>query len=84
MSAYGYGGFRGSREDQVRRLLDGPHPVVPADLAPRAAERGRRALARRRVLRAVLWTLLVVGVLVAAVLAAVWWPEPRETIPAYW
>ncbi|WUD73497.1 hypothetical protein OG937_18325 [Streptomyces sp. NBC_00510] len=74
------------KQDEVRRLLDGPHPAVPVDLAPRAAERGRRVLARRRVLHAVLWTLLVVAVVVALVLAALWWPaaEPLDTTPGEW
>jgi hypothetical protein len=72
------------KEDEVRRLLDGPHPVVPVDLAPRAAERGRRVLARRRVLHAVLWTLLVAAVVTALVLASLWWPspEPLDTTPS--
>ncbi|MDX2646040.1 hypothetical protein PV341_21265 [Streptomyces sp. PA03-1a] len=74
------------KQDEVRRLLDGPHPAVPVDLAPRAAERGRRVLARRRVLHAVLWTLLVVAVVVALVLAVLWWPaaEPLDTTPGNW
>ncbi|WP_431960115.1 hypothetical protein [Actinacidiphila sp. bgisy160] len=71
------------KQEEVRRLLDGPHPAVPVDLAPRAAERGRRVLARRRVLHAALWTLLVVGIAVGLVLAALWWPsaEPLDTTP---
>ncbi|MFE0625534.1 hypothetical protein ACFW3D_01025 [Streptomyces sp. NPDC058864] len=74
------------KEDEVRRLLDGPHPGVPVDLAPRAAERGRRVLARRRVVHAVLWALLVVGVVVAIVLAVRWWPaaQPLDTTPGDW
>ncbi|MDX2704348.1 hypothetical protein PV350_15940 [Streptomyces sp. PA03-6a] len=74
------------KQEEVRRLLDGPHPPVPVDLAPRAAERGRRVLARRRVLHAVLWTLLVVAVVVALVLAVLWWPaaEPLDTTPGDW
>ncbi|MDX3093995.1 hypothetical protein PV703_12605 [Streptomyces sp. ME01-24h] len=80
MSAYG------RKEDEVRRLLGGPYPAVPVDLAPRAAERGRRILARRRVRHAVLWTLLVVGVVVALVLAALWssTAQPLETTPDTW
>ncbi|MEU4092668.1 hypothetical protein [Streptomyces sp. NPDC026673] len=65
------------KEDEVRRLLDGAHAAVPVDLAPRAAERGRRVLARRRVLHGVLWTLLVVGIVTALVLATLWWPSPE-------
>jgi hypothetical protein len=30
------------KEEQVRRLLDTPHPVVAADLPAGAADRGRR------------------------------------------
>ncbi|MEU2245509.1 hypothetical protein [Streptomyces sp. NPDC019224] len=41
----------GRREDQVRRMLEGPRPQVPAGLAARAAERGGRLLRRRRTLR---------------------------------
>ncbi|MDX3238691.1 hypothetical protein PV392_23960 [Streptomyces sp. ME03-5709C] len=78
------GGSR--KEDEVRRLLGGPYPAVPVDLAPRAAERGRRVLARRRVRHAVLWTLLLVGIAVALVLAALGWPtaQPLETTPDTW
>ncbi|MFJ4844253.1 MULTISPECIES: hypothetical protein [unclassified Streptomyces] len=75
------------KEDQVRRLLDGPHPVVPAGLALSAAERGRRLIARRRVLRLVLWVLLLAALTAALVAAALWWPEPqplRTTPLVYW
>ncbi|MFD3451739.1 hypothetical protein ACFWVC_06120 [Streptomyces sp. NPDC058691] len=75
------------KEDEVRRLLDGAHPLVPADLAPRAAERGRRVLARRRVLHVLLWALLLAGLTAALVAAALWWPDPQplQTTPlVYW
>lgn len=70
----------GRREDEVRRMLEGPHPQVPADLAASAAERGARLLRRRRALRR-LWVLT----LVAAVTAFTVWVlavRPWETPPA--
>jgi ferric-dicitrate binding protein FerR (iron transport regulator) len=72
------------KEERVRRLLDTPHPVVPPDLATRAADRGRRALRRRRSAHAVLWVLLLAAVITAIVLLAVWWPnpDPLETTPS--
>ncbi|MFF3563419.1 hypothetical protein ACFYXS_25550 [Streptomyces sp. NPDC002574] len=75
------------KEDEVRRLLDGPHPVVPVGLAPRAAEQGRRLVARRRVLHLVLWVLLLAVLAAALVAAALWWPDPQplQTTPlVYW
>ncbi|KOU24663.1 hypothetical protein ADK52_13675 [Streptomyces sp. WM6372] len=59
---------RERKEDQVRRLLEGPRPVVPAGLAAHAAARGGRLLRRRRALRRCGWTLLAA----AAVAFAVW------------
>ncbi|WP_411105720.1 hypothetical protein [Streptomyces sp. cmx-4-9] len=47
------------REVQVMRLLEAPHPVVPAGLAAGAAARGDRLRRRRRALRRLGWTLLV-------------------------
>ncbi|MEV7420532.1 hypothetical protein [Streptomyces sp. NPDC089919] len=70
------------KELEVRRLLEGPHPVVPADLAPTAAARGARLLRRRQALRRAGWTLL----LAAAVAFTVWasltrpWVTPPSTV----
>ncbi|MFJ3581416.1 hypothetical protein ACIPPS_04135 [Streptomyces sp. NPDC090127] len=72
------------KEDEVRRLLESPHPQVPADLAARAVARGTRLLHRDRAVRRALWALLVVGVLVFVVWAAVaepWHGPPAETTP---
>ncbi|MEU4272020.1 hypothetical protein [Streptomyces sp. NPDC026092] len=71
------------REDEVRRMLDAPHPQVPADLAARAVERGNRLLHRDRALRRALWALLVAAVLVFVVWASVVepWQGPAETTP---
>ncbi|MFF1837586.1 hypothetical protein ACFVXE_25770 [Streptomyces sp. NPDC058231] len=72
------------KEDQVRRMLDGPHPQVPADLAERAAERGGRMLRRRRAARALAVAALVAAVLaftVWAVVAEPWHVQPAETTP---
>ncbi|MCX4691353.1 hypothetical protein [Streptomyces sp. NBC_01408] len=59
---------RDGKEAQIRRLLDGPQPVVPADLAAGAAARGDRLLRRRRALRRLGWAVLFA----AAVAFAVW------------
>jgi hypothetical protein len=66
------------RDEEVRRMLDGPHPMVPADLVPRAAARGRRTVRRRRVARCVLWALLLAAVVAGLVLAAVFWPDAQD------
>jgi hypothetical protein len=63
------------RDDEVRRLLDTPHPVVPADLPARAVLRGRRIVHRRRVVHAALWALLVAAVVTGIVLAVLLWPD---------
>lgn len=67
------------RDDEVRRLLDTPHPVVPVDLAARAAVRGRRILHRRRITHAVLWTLVVAAAVAGIVLAVMLWPNGDAT-----
>jgi ferric-dicitrate binding protein FerR (iron transport regulator) len=70
--------------DEVRRILAGSHPAVPADLAARAADQGRRLLRRRRTLHTAL-AILVLGALIAGfVLAAASWPAtaPLPTAPA--
>ncbi|MFF3015776.1 hypothetical protein [Streptomyces sp. NPDC057939] len=56
------------KEDQVRKLLEGPHPMVPAGLAAAAATHGRRLLRRRRALRRLGWSVLFA----AAVAFTVW------------
>ncbi|MEE4491006.1 hypothetical protein ACIBI8_01355 [Streptomyces sp. NPDC050529] len=74
----------GRKEDEVRRMLEGPRPQVPAELAARAEERGVRLLRRRRVLRR-LWLLMVTAAVVAftvwAVVAQPWQVPPAETTP---
>ncbi|MEK8172349.1 hypothetical protein NKH77_33195 [Streptomyces sp. M19] len=72
------------KEEQVRRLLEGPHPSVPPDLAVLAAERGRRLLRRRHALRAALWLLLFGAAVVFALWAAFaqpWVTPPVDTTP---
>ncbi|MFJ2650969.1 hypothetical protein ACIO1C_30145 [Streptomyces sp. NPDC087420] len=71
-------------ETEVRRLLDTPHPVVPADLAPRALARGGRLRHRRRTARRLLWLTLITAVILFAVWASVtepWSPPPMRTTP---
>ncbi|GAA3731265.1 hypothetical protein [Streptomyces tremellae] len=70
------------KEDQVRRMLEGPHPRVPPGLAPAAAARGARIVRHRRVRR-----LAAVLTLAAAVAAlAVWlaltgpWAAPPSVV----
>ncbi|MCX0245702.1 hypothetical protein [Streptomyces drozdowiczii] len=74
----------GRREDEVRRMLEGPHPQVPADLAARAAERGGRLLRRRRARRR-LWVLALVAAVTAFTVWALavrpWEEPPAETTP---
>lgn len=72
------------REDQVRRMLDGPHPQVPAGLAERATERGGRLLRRHRVARALALTVLFLAVaafMVWAVVTQPWQVPPADTTP---
>ncbi|MDJ0346629.1 hypothetical protein QMK19_36650 [Streptomyces sp. H10-C2] len=71
------------KEEEVRRILDTPHPYVPADLSARAAERGRRILRRRRVLHRLLWLLVIAAVVAGVVLAVLEWPtqQPLDTTP---
>ena len=71
------------RDDEVRRLLDTPHPVVPLDLAARAMVRGRRIVRRRHTTYTVLWALLFAAAVTGIVLAVLFWPEPpaSTTLP---
>ncbi|MCM2577856.1 hypothetical protein [Streptomyces meridianus] len=72
------------KEQEVRRMLDGPHPVVPPDLARLAVERGRRLLTRRRALRVAAGVLIVVAVAAFtlwAVTAQPWLAPPAGTTP---
>jgi hypothetical protein len=76
------------RDDEVRRLLDTPHPVVPVDLTSRAVVRGRRIIRRRRALHTTLWALLVAAAVAGIVLAIIFWPaDPAPAAPsdgAWW
>ncbi|MEU3463710.1 hypothetical protein ABZ721_27645 [Streptomyces sp. NPDC006733] len=65
------------KEEEVRRILDTPHPYVPAELAERAAARGRRILRRRRALHRLLWLLLLAAIVAGVVLAVLRWPDPQ-------
>ncbi|SHK67437.1 hypothetical protein [Actinacidiphila paucisporea] len=65
------------RDDEVRQLLDTPHPAVPAGLVAVAAARGRRTVRRRRVGLHVLWVLLVAAVVAGVVAAVLTWPAHR-------
>ncbi|MET9695932.1 hypothetical protein ABZY31_03265 [Streptomyces sp. NPDC006529] len=72
------------REAEVRRLLEGPHPVVPVDLAAVAAARGARLLRRRRALRRLGWALVfaaAVAFTVWASLAHPWEVPPTDVAP---
>ncbi|MGW6565558.1 hypothetical protein [Streptomyces sp. NPDC054975] len=72
------------KEDEVRRMLESPHPQVPADLAGRAVARGTRLLRRGRAVRRALWALAFVAVLVFVVWASVaepWHVPPAKTTP---
>lgn len=72
------------KEDEVRRMLEGPHPAVSPDLAAHAAIRGRRMLTRQRAVRAAGWALLlalIVAFAVWAALAQPWIAPPADTTP---
>ncbi|GAA1527307.1 hypothetical protein GCM10009730_40270 [Streptomyces albidochromogenes] len=71
-------------QDEVRRMLETPHPPVPADLGTRAAERGARLLRRRVLARRLLWLLLALVAVAFAVWAALeqpWVVPPSEIAP---
>jgi ferric-dicitrate binding protein FerR (iron transport regulator) len=67
------------RDDEVRRLLNTPHPAVPVDLAARAVQRGRRIVRRRRVEHTALWLLLLAAAVTGIVLAVLAWPDGPST-----
>ncbi|KAF4409169.1 MULTISPECIES: hypothetical protein [Streptomyces] len=72
------------KEAEVRRLLAGPHPPVPPDLAARAAARGRRTLAFRRGAHTVFAALAgaaLIAFLVWLLVTQPWVPPPAETTP---
>ncbi|MFD5148420.1 hypothetical protein [Streptomyces sp. NPDC058401] len=74
------------REAQVKRLLEGPYPAVPPDLAAGAAARGDRLLRRRRTVRRIGWTLLwaaVVAFVVWASLTGAWSTPSSEVSPPW-
>ncbi|MFJ6936936.1 hypothetical protein [Streptomyces sp. NPDC101132] len=75
-------GLPDRKELEVRRMLEGPHPAVPTDLAAQAAVRGARLLRRRRALRRAGWTLLVLAAIAFAVWASIVrpWVVPPSTI----
>ncbi|WP_405849918.1 hypothetical protein [Streptomyces niveus] len=58
------------KEDEVRRMLDLPHPKVPVDLTARASAHGARVLNRRRTWRLLLWLLVTVAVVAFTVWAS--------------
>ncbi|MFE9563054.1 hypothetical protein ACFYM0_18335 [Streptomyces sp. NPDC006487] len=74
------------REAQVRRLLEGPYPAVPPDLAAGAAARGDRLLRRRRAVRrtgwALLWAVVVAFVVWASLTGA--WSTPSSEVSPPW
>lgn len=76
---------QGDKEDEVRRMLDGPHPQVPTDLARRAAARGNRLLCRRRLAHRLLLVVAFAAVVAFTVWAATtqpWRTPPAATTPA--
>lgn len=77
-------GFPDRKEAQVRQLLEGPYPAVPAGLAAGAAERGDRLLRRRRVLRRFGWAVLFAAAVAFTVWAALtqpWAVPPADISP---
>ncbi|MEV6792427.1 hypothetical protein AB0M87_10580 [Streptomyces sp. NPDC051320] len=70
--------------DAVRRLLEGPHPPVPAGLTIRAAEQGSRMLRRRVAGRWALWLVLTTALVVFVVWVTVaqpWAVPPSQVTP---
>ncbi|ARF77346.1 hypothetical protein RM717_27145 [Streptomyces griseus] len=65
-------------------MLAGPHPPVPAGLAPRAARRGARLLRLRRGARRTAWWLagtVLAAFLVWAGVEQPWIAPPSEVTP---
>ncbi|MER6768496.1 hypothetical protein ACF1D2_06915 [Streptomyces bacillaris] len=80
----GAGAGRDRKVDEVRRMLEGPHPPVPVDLAGRAVRRGARLLRLRRGARRTGWWLagtVFAAFLVWAGVEQPWLPEPAEVTP---
>ncbi|WP_329380164.1 hypothetical protein OG625_14355 [Streptomyces sp. NBC_01351] len=73
-------GLPDRKEAQVRRLLEGPYPVVPPGLASGAAARGDRLLRRRRAVRRLGWMLLIAAVVAFTVWATL--TRPWATPPS--
>ncbi|UQX02697.1 hypothetical protein [Streptomyces sp. RerS4] len=72
------------KEAQVRELMAGPQPAVPAGLAAAAATHGRRLLRRRRALRRFGWSVLwaaAVAFTVWAALTRPWVTPPSDVSP---
>jgi ferric-dicitrate binding protein FerR (iron transport regulator) len=72
------------KEDEVRRLLEGPYPAVPPDLTGRAVQLGHRLRRRRRAVRTAVWALLLAAAMLFAVWAATghpWTAPPSTTTP---
>ncbi|MFD4696448.1 hypothetical protein [Streptomyces niveus] len=72
------------KEDEVRRMLDLPHPKVPVDLTARASAYGARLLNRRRTWRLLLWLLVTVAVVAFTVWASAaepWTVPPSDMTP---
>lgn len=72
------------KEDAVRRLLAAGAPPVPAGLGGDAVRRGERVRGRRRVVRRLLWLLLLAAAVafgVWASLARPWSVPPSVTTP---
>ncbi|MFF7232191.1 hypothetical protein [Streptomyces sioyaensis] len=76
-------GLPDRKETEVRRMLTGPYPLVPPDLAARAADRGRRLLAHRILRHRLGWllALLALAVLCWLVMDRPWLPPPAHTTP---
>ncbi|WP_328300483.1 hypothetical protein OG389_23890 [Streptomyces sp. NBC_00435] len=74
------------REAHVKRLLEGPYPAVPADLAAGAAARGDRLLRRRRTVRRIGWMLVFAALVAFVVWASLThaWTAPSSEVSPPW